>query len=140
VYFGAGELYFCCTSGGAAMVGQIMRYRPSRFEGQAGEASEPGALQVFVESPDRATLNFGDNIAVAPTGHLIVCEDEDSDVVHNRLRGITPGGAAYDIARLHLQTETAGACFSPDGAIMFLNVYSPTRTLAITGPWRAVAA
>jgi uncharacterized protein len=137
VYFGDGELYFCCTSGGAAMVGQIMRYRPSRFEGQAGEASEPGALQLFVESPDRATLNFGDNIAVAPTGHLIVCEDEDTDVVHNRLRGVAPNGAAYDIARLHLQTETAGACFSPDGETMFLNIYSPAKTLAITGPWRA---
>ncbi|MEC8786453.1 MAG: alkaline phosphatase PhoX, partial [Pseudomonadota bacterium] len=36
---------------------------------------------------------------------------------------------------LHAQTELAGACFSPDGNTLFVNIYSPTKTLAITGPW-----
>jgi secreted PhoX family phosphatase len=36
---------------------------------------------------------------------------------------------------LRLQTELAGACFSPDGKTLFVNVYAPTKTLAITGPW-----
>jgi hypothetical protein len=140
IHFGEGELYFCCTDGGAAKLSQIMRYRPSRFEGQPGEASEPGRLQLFVESADPAALNFGDNIVVAPNGHVIVCEDKEGDAIGNRLIGITPAGALYPFARLRLQTETAGACFSPDGKTMFVNVYHPTKTLAITGPWSDFAA
>ena len=140
IHFGDGELYFCCTNGGAAKLSQIMRYRPSRFEGQAGEGSEPGRLQLFVESVSEAMLNFGDNIVVAPNGHLVVCEDQYGLVVKNHLRGVTPDGSIYAIARLHAQTELAGACFSPDGRTMFVNVYDPGRTLAITGPWAAFSA
>lgn len=137
IYFGNGELYFCCTSGGAAKLSQIMRYRPSRFEGQSGERSAPGRLQLFVESTSTGMLNFGDNIVVAPTGHLIVCEDQYALRVSNHLRGVTPDGSVYAFALLREQTELAGACFSPDGATMFVNVYAPGRTLAITGPWSA---
>lgn len=135
IYFGDGELYFCCTNGGVAKLSQIMRYRPSRHEGQAGERSAPGKLQLFVESTHSSMLSFGDNIVVAPTGHLIVCEDQYGVVVDNHLRGVTPNGGVYAFARLRDQTELAGACFSPDGATMFVNVYGPARTLAITGPW-----
>ena len=60
--------------------------------------------------------------------------------MRNRLRGVTSDGALYDFALLHQQTELAGACFSPDGATMFVNVYNPTKTLAIRGPWGAFAA
>lgn len=115
-----------------------MRYKPSASEGQAGEADAPGRLQLFVESTSTAMLNFGDNLTVAPNGHLIVCEDQYTDVVDNHLRGITPQGAVYSFARLHAHTELAGACFSPDGRTMFVNLYSPAKTLAITGPWNAV--
>jgi uncharacterized protein len=136
---GRAELFFCCTSGGAAKLGQVMRYRPSRFEGQPGERSEPGELALFVESKDAATFNFGDNLTVAPNGHLIVCEDQYTAVVDNHLRGVTPDGALYNLGRLRWQTELAGACFSPDGSILFVNVYSPGRTLAITGQWQRFA-
>jgi uncharacterized protein len=140
IHFGDGELYFCCTNGGAAKLSQIMRYRPSRFEGQSAERSEPGQLQLFVESTSKAMLNFGDNIVVAPTGHLIICEDQYGAAVDNHLRGITPAGSVYALARVREQTELAGACFSPDGRTMFVNVYDPARTLAIAGPWRAISA
>lgn len=53
---------------------------------------------------------------------------------------ITPEGKLYTIARLNAETELAGACFSPDGRTLFVNAYSPGRTLAITGPWRRFAA
>ncbi len=132
---GRGEVYFCCTSGGAAKLGQIMRYRLSRFEGQTGETSEPGTLDIFVESTGKAMLDYADNLTVGPGGHLIVCEDQYTDVVDNRLRGVTPRGEVYGFARLKAQTELAGACFSPDGGTMFVNIYSPGKTLAITGPW-----
>ena len=32
--------------------------------------------------------------------------------------------------------EFAGATFSPDGRILFVNMQNPGLTLAITGPWR----
>jgi secreted PhoX family phosphatase len=144
IWYGAnkgwGELFFTCTSGGAARLGQVMRYRPSRFEGQAGEASEPGRLQNFVESTSPEMLNYGDNITVTPFGHLIVCEDQYTDVVTNHLRGITPDGRVYPFALLHENTELAGACFSGDGAVMFVNIYSPAKTVAITGPWKSFRA
>ena len=140
IYFGRGEFFFCCTSGGVAKLGQIMRYRPSRFEGRPGERDEPGLLDLFVESGDGTLFNFGDNLCVAPNGHLVVCEDQYTDTVNNHLRGVTPSGQVYTLAQLRAQTELAGACFSPDGALLFVNVYSPGKTLAITGPWAAVRA
>ncbi|QHJ12003.1 hypothetical protein FX988_02244 [Paraglaciecola mesophila] len=135
IHWGDNELYFCCTNGGGKELGQIMRYQPSSFEGQAQESEAPGRLQLFLQSEDKSLYNFGDNLTVTPFGHLLVCEDQYTDVVENHLRGVTPEGEAYDFARLHMQTELAGACFSPDGSVLFVNLYSPTKTLAIRGPW-----
>ncbi len=135
IHWANDELYFCCTNGGAKQLGQVMRYVPSVHEGKAEEASQPGELSLFVESPNEQSFNYGDNITFAPHGHLIVCEDQYTDVVNNKLRGITPQGEIYDLAHINWQTEPAGACFSPDGKTLFVNLYSPTRTLAIQGPW-----
>ena len=129
IHMGDGELYFACTSGGAAKLGQIFRLRP--------QASGQDRLQLFYESTDIAQFNYGDNLTVAPNGHLVVCEDAYTDEVTNYLRGITPAGVAYPLALLRAQTEWAGACFSPDGKTLFVNVYSPAKTVAITGPWMA---
>jgi secreted PhoX family phosphatase len=135
MHWGNNELYFCCTSGGAKKLGQIMRYVPSLSAGSSLENNTPGKLSLFVESENKQSLNFGDNITLAPNGHLIVCEDQYADQVDNHLKGVTTNGQVYDFARIKLQTEPAGACFSPDGNTMFVNLYSPTTTLAITGPW-----
>lgn len=136
VHWGQGEFYFCCTNGGNQKLGQVMRYQPSPYEGTPSEHDKPGRLQLFVESSDAQIFNFGDNLTVAPNGHLIVCEDQYTAVVDNHLRGVTPEGEVYPFAQLALQTEMAGACFSPDGSTLFVNIYSPTQTLAITGPWK----
>jgi len=128
IHMGDGELYFCCTSGGAAKLGQVFRLVP-RADGDR--------LQLFYESTDAGQFNYGDNLTVAPNGHLIVCEDQYTAVVDNHLRGITPQGQAYPLAFSRVQTEWAGACFSPDGRTLFVNLYSPAKTVAITGPWRA---
>jgi hypothetical protein len=122
-------MYFCCTSGGAQNLGQIMRYVPT------DDQNRVDTLTLFVESPDKATFNYGDNITVLPNGDLLVCEDQYSDVVNNHLKGITPNGEVYNFAKVRWQTEPAGACFSPDGSVLFVNLYSPATTLAITGPW-----
>ncbi len=94
-----------------------------------------GTLDLFVESRDADLLDYGDNLTVAPNGHLIVCEDRAGNKI-NYLRGVTPEGKIYTIARLNADTELAGVCFSPDGEVMFVNAYSPGKTLAIRGPWR----
>ena len=112
-----------------------MKYTPSKNEGTELEQNEPGKIQLFVESTNESLYNFGDNLTVAPNGHLIVCEDQYTDTVNNHLRGVTPKGEVYNFAKLHAQTELAGACFSPDGQTLFVNVYMPTKTLAITGSW-----
>jgi hypothetical protein len=138
IFAGDGEFYFTCTSGGPAKLGQIFRYQPSRAEGQAGETAEPGRIQLFSEPRDVKLFGFADNIAVAPWSHLIVCEDKGGADPVNHLKGLTPQGEVYTIGRnAHADRgELAGACFSPDGSVMFLNIYSPGFTLAITGPWR----
>ena len=130
IWMGEDELYFCCTSGGAAKLGQIFRLVP-------GRGKQPDTLELFFESENTGQFNYGDNLVVAPNGHLVVCEDQYSDAVDNYLRGIDTAGRAYPLARMRLQTELAGACFSPDGKTLFVNAYSPTTTLAITGPWTA---
>jgi secreted PhoX family phosphatase len=127
IWMGEGELYFACTNGGAAKLGQIFRLRP--------QASPPDNLQLFYESTDIAEFNYGDNLTIAPSGHLVVCEDAYTDEVANRLIGIKPDGTAYPLALCRIQTEWAGACFSPNGRTLFVNLYKPAKTLAITGPW-----
>jgi secreted PhoX family phosphatase len=138
IHAGNNELYFTCTSGGAKKLGQIFRYIPSPFEGHAGERERPGRLQLFLESRDASVLEYGDNLIVAPNGHLIVCEDR-TDGKPNHLRGVTPEGRVYTLALLRADTELAGVCFAPDGRTMFVNVYRPGRTLAIRGPWSTLS-
>ncbi|MEO0549160.1 MAG: alkaline phosphatase PhoX [Pseudomonadota bacterium] len=128
-------VYFACTTGGVARKGQIWRYQPSPVEGTPDETSAPGQLVLHYESPGPQTMDMCDNIVAAPWGHLIICEDGDNDeFVH----GLTPSGGVYTIARnAHPdKSEFAGACFSPDGSTLFVNVQSPGATFAITGPWR----
>ena len=130
IHMGTDDLFFCSTSGGAKKLGQIFRLVP-------GRGNQPDRVELFFESESKEQFDYGDNLCVAPNGHLIVCEDQYTDVVDNHLRGITPDGRPYDFGRLRMQTELAGACFSPDGKWMFVNAYAPTRTVAITGPWIA---
>lgn len=128
LHMGIDDLYFCSTSGGVKKLGQIFRLVPGRNTG-------PDQVELFFESESPEQFNFGDNLCVAPNGHLLVCEDQYTEVVDNHIQGITPHGAPYKFARLRLQTELAGGCFSPDGKWFFVNAYAPARTLAITGPW-----
>lgn len=135
VHSGDGEIYFTCTSGGPARRGQIMRYRPSPAEGTAAEAARPGQLQLFVETTDPEHFSFGDNLSVAPSGDLMVCEDRRGSRPDNWLRGVTPEGKVYPFARVSAATKVSGVCFAPDGKTMFLNLYNPARTIAVRGPF-----
>ncbi|MDO1558685.1 DUF839 domain-containing protein [Brevundimonas sp. 2R-24] len=140
IHWGDGELYLTATSGGPIERGQILRYVPSRFEGQVGERLRPGRIQLFLEATDERVYNMGDNLTVAPNGHLLVCEDNYSDDIYNHLRGVTPEGRVYTIGRNIYpgNSELAGACFSPDGSVLFLNLQTAGLTLAVRGPWDRV--
>lgn len=132
-WWGDGSVYFHATNGGDARVGQVWRYRPT--------SAERGELVLVFESPSADVLDYPDNITVSPRGGIVICEDGGGD---QYLRGLTPEGAIFDLGKNLLNTdEFAGACFSPDGRILFVNIMGSTRdageskgvTLAIRGPW-----
>ena len=125
IAFANGSVYFCCTNGGAAKLGQVFRLDVRR-----------NRLSLVVEPDDHAQLDGPDNIVVAPFGDLVVCEDNLAQRA-NFIVGVTTRGTCYRIARnAHPdQREFAGACFSPDGNTLFVNVQSPGMTFAIWGPW-----
>ena len=70
---------------------------------------------------------------------------DDVHVVKGSMQVLDADGATELYARMPQADEVsggsaantmAGVCFSPDAGTMFVNVYNPGRTLAITGPWR----
>ena len=132
IFWGEGELYMTATSGGPLRRGQILRHVPSAGGG--------GRIQLFLESADERTMNMADNICIAPWGHLIACEDNYSSDIRNHLKGVTPDGKVYTIGRNVFtgNSEFAGAVFSPDGEVLFVNIMYPGITLAIRGPWTSV--
>ena len=130
---GHDAIYFTCTEGGADRRCQIFRYRPSPHEGTPMEAQTPGTLELFIEPNDEDIIDKADNVTVSPFGDLIVCEDGGGG---NNLVGVTPAGAIYRFAHNAMSdSEFAGATFSPDGQVLFVNLQHPGTTLAIYGPW-----
>ncbi|HEX7118670.1 MAG TPA: alkaline phosphatase PhoX [Longimicrobiales bacterium] len=131
-WFDGGAVYFHATSGGNAGKGQVWQFRPDGDDG--------GTLALIFESPGGDVLDHPDNITVSPRGGILICEDADGAC---HLRGLTPEGQIFDFARnRRSQSEFAGACFSPDGRTLFVNVQGeqdagvePGRTYAIWGPW-----
>jgi len=137
IWHDSGEVWFTCTSGGPERAGQIWRYRPSPVEGQAGEAEQPGTLELFLESDDRSLMENCDNMCVAPWGQLVVCEDGN---LVDHLRVVTREGVIHTLGRnARDEGELAGACFSPDGETLFVNLQTLGTTLAIRGPWEQLA-
>jgi uncharacterized protein len=115
----------CCTSGGRQGLGQV-------FKLSLGQGAEPDRLELFAESPGQSVLDMPDNIFMAPWGDLLVAEDGSGEQM---LRGITPDGRVYDLARnARSSGELAGICCSPQGDVLFVNLQLDGLTLAITGP------
>jgi secreted PhoX family phosphatase len=132
-WWGDGGVFFHATNGGDAKVGQVWFYRPT--------SANAGALTLVFESPSPDVLNYPDNITVSPRGGIVMCEDGAGEQF---IRGLTRDGRIFDFARNLLnRTEFAGACFSPDGRTLFLNIMGSTTdagtqkgvTVAIRGPW-----
>ena len=130
-------IWFTSTSGGDADSGQVWA-----FDAKSSE------LQLIYESPARKTLYYPDNIALSPRGGLVMCQDSYRREAQS-LFGLTPDGGLFEFGRNNTRldgeqgftgdffnSEFAGACFSPDGKWMFVNVYTPGYSVAITGPWK----
>jgi hypothetical protein len=128
-------VFFSCTEGGPARRGQIFRYLPSEREGQTGESARPGRLELFLENYAGSELHHPDNLTLAPSGELFVCEDGKEP---DGLVRIEPSGRMTVIARNFADDgELTGVCFAPDGKTLFVNLQQRGLTLAITGPFRA---
>jgi len=122
IWYWENKMYFTATSAGDAGLGQIWAYD-----------TKAETLTLVFETPNHHVLDFPDNIAVSPRGGLIVCED---GAAGQHLRGVTPDGQIFNFARnIFSSTEMAGACFSPDGQTLFVNIYGRS-TVRTTTPYR----
>ena len=122
-----GSVYVCATNGGNAKLGQVWRLDLRHDQ-----------LSLIVEPNDQALLDGPDNITPMPNGDLLICEDGKGE---NFLVGVTARGRLYHLARNAFNTrEFAGACFSPDGRTLFVNMQDPGVTYAIWGPWERRSA
>ncbi|MCT2590859.1 PhoX family protein [Streptomyces sp. N2-109] len=140
-YWGGRSVYFVSSfaksaeGSGGDHYGQIWRYDP-----------EDNSLTLVVIFGPESDLDMPgeepDNIALAPSGGLMVCED-GAGVQH--VYGLTRRGTVYPMARGRQNIGTpeepewgefAGVTFSPGGQTMFVNCYTPGTTFAVTGPWR----
>ncbi|MEU5400473.1 alkaline phosphatase PhoX [Streptomyces sp. NPDC005963] len=140
-YWGGRSVYFVSSYARSAEGsagdhhGQVWRYEPERRRLTLVIVFGPGTdVQLPGESPD--------NICLAPSGGLMVCEDGDGG---QHVYGLTRQGAVYAVARNRQSIGTpqaprwgefAGVTFAPDGETMYVNVYRPGTTFAVTGPWR----
>lgn len=133
MWYGNNEIYFACTNGGKEKSGQVFRYIPSKEE-KSGAENSGGLLELFAEPNDQKILSSCDNLTVAPWGDIVLCEDN----LEPRIIGITPKGDIYHLGlNVGYKSELAGACFSPSGKTLFVNIQNEGLTLAITGPWEA---
>ena len=150
-WLGDDRIYFDCTTGGPAGLGQIWELDPRTMQ-----------LRLIFQSNDASSLFQPDNLAVAPTDDLFICEDTGAGP-DPHLRALTPDGLIYDFARAGRgglvegtnRTEFCGACFSPvphpkprSGGLdlstltLYVNQQgdpegeAPAVTYAIWGPWK----
>ncbi len=136
IWDGNGKVYFDCTEGGEADLGQVYEFDPKRQ-----------TLTLIYESTDSTELENPDNVVIVPqTGDIFLQEDSPGGQF---VRGLTPRGEIYDFAQtITNDTEFCGGCFSPDGKVFFVNqqgerggpVEGPPGgqavTYAITGPFQ----
>jgi uncharacterized protein len=142
-----GVVYFTSTQGGG-----VAETGPDTVGGYGNGFGQIWAyhtrakrLRLVYQSPNRATLDFPDNVTTSKRGTLVVCEDNTED---NYLRGLSPSGHLWDIALNRLTSSTgvdrsgdefAGSTFSPDGHTLFVNIQaSRGLTFAIWGPWHRI--
>lgn len=122
-WYGDGQIYFVCSDGGDLRRGQVFAYDPAEQ-----------TLTLVVESTDAALLDMPDNITIGPDGRLYLCEDGSGG---DNIVTVDHDGTLSIIAQnVHSGSEFAGACFSPAGQILFVNMQGDGLTFALRGPFR----
>jgi secreted PhoX family phosphatase len=134
--------YFLSTTGGPSGEGQVFQYNP---------VAE--TLKLIYVSPGAAECENPDNLVVTPRGGLLLCEDNSGATTNDaeRLLGLSLDGGVFTFAKNNVvlasayndvvpagdfrQSEWAGACYSPNGQWLLVNIQTPGITFAITGPW-----
>jgi uncharacterized protein len=106
---GTGKVYFDCTAGGAANLGQVWEYDPRRE-----------TLTLVFESTSITQLEGPDNVVIVPrTGDIFLQEDASETQF---IRGLTPDGEIYNFAETVTNgTEFCGGCFDADGLTLFVS-------------------
>ncbi|WP_340116990.1 alkaline phosphatase PhoX [Pelagibius sp. 7325] len=145
-WYDDGKIFWTSTDGGEARQGQVWEFdiRSSK-------------LTLIFESVDAFALNNPDNMTIAPSGAILLCEDgggvtNSAGVFRGeQMVGLSLDGELFPFAENNIiipagqtlggQTgdqrtrEWCGATFSFDGDWLFANIQTPGITFAITGPW-----
>jgi secreted PhoX family phosphatase len=133
------KIYFDCTTGGGTTVtpapdgnGQVFALDPVS-----------NTLTLVYQSTGPVSLAKPDNMVLARTGDLFLCEDNPVTLTQpNRIIGLTRDGAVFEFARAGTNpTEFCGVCFDPNGKTMYVNQQGNADgamgvTYAIWGPWK----
>jgi len=126
--FAEGHHYFVCSGAGDAGEGQVWRYD-----------ERTDTVTLLVESTTESLLDGPDNITVGPDRSLYLCEDGSEGTpgtahYSQRVVGVDQNGGLFPFAKNVLDvSEFAGACFSPDGRMFFVNSHGVGITYAV---WR----
>jgi uncharacterized protein len=142
IFADSGKIYLVSTQGGDTPSGETP---PAGYGDGFGQLwmydTQAATLTLLFESPSRTVLELPDNICISPQKSALLCEDGPTE---NFLRAITPAGGIFDFARNVIPRregdEFAGATFSPDGQVLFVNIQASSGlTFAIWGPWSSGA-
>jgi secreted PhoX family phosphatase len=152
-WYDDGVVYFVDTNAGPVGKGIVWALELD------GDGAGQARLRAVFVSEDEEAADNPDNITVSPRGGLVVCEDGGGQVVDGvrtfgtRLIGINSRGGSFVFAENNVVIdnpiegkpaivpddyrgmEFAGACFSPSGHHLFVNIQTPGITFAIRGPW-----
>ena len=136
-----GQVVFTSKAGGQGQCGQIFAYD-----------TRQKTVRLLLDAPSERVLNGPDNLTSSPGGEILICEDPVRDTgqaaslillnetgdysylaqINKRVEGEVAG---YDLGATLRHSEWCGACFSPDGRWLLVNLQTPGVTVAITGPW-----
>ncbi len=155
IWHADGKLFIVDTAAGVNAANQ-----PGQGEGAVWELTlATMRLRALFVSGAATAGNNPDNVTVSPRGGVVLCEDGGAspDTYGNgaRLLGLNAEGQAYIFCKNNVQldagplaaagktvapgdyrgSEFCGACFDPQGRVLFCSIQTPGITLAITGPW-----
>jgi secreted PhoX family phosphatase len=142
IFADSGKIYLVSTQGGDTPNGETP---PAGYGDGFGQLwvydTQAETLTLLFESPSRTVLELPDNLCISPQKSALLCEDGPTE---NFLRGVTPAGDIFDFARNVIPRregdEFAGATFTPDGQVLFVNIQASSGlTFAIWGPWSSGA-